>query len=61
MNSGARIIVISSRTARAEMARIFVELHDLILGFLRENQPPFIARLYRDRIEMWLSRDDLTP
>ena len=58
MNSGARIIVISSGTARAEMARIFVELHDQILGFLRENRPPFIARLYHDRIEMWLSRDN---
>ena len=61
MNSDARIIVISSGTTRAEMARIFLELHDQILGFLRDNQPPFIARLYRDRIEMWLSQNDWRP
>lgn len=61
MRSGARIIVISSGTARAEMARIFLELHDQILRFLHENEPPFIARLYRDRIEVWLSQNDLKP
>ena len=61
MSSGARIIVISSGNARAEMAQIFLELHEQILGFLRENEPPFIARLYKDRIEMWLARNNWTP
>ena len=28
---------------------------------LTRNPAPFIARLYRNRIEMWLSRDDWTP
>ena len=60
MNSGARIIVVSSGTTRAEMARIFLGLHDQILRFLHENESPFIARLYRDRIEMWLNLDDTT-
>ena len=61
MNSGARIIVISSGATRVEMARIFLELHDHVLRFLHENEPPFIARLYRDRIEMRLSQDGTTP
>ena len=61
MSSGARIIVISSGNARAEMAQIFLELREQVMGFLRENESPFIARLYKDRIEMWLNRDDWAP
>ena len=61
MSSGARIIVISSGNARAEMAQIFLNLREQITDFLQQNSAPFIARLYRDRIEMWLSRDDWTP
>ena len=45
----------------AEMAQIFVGLREQITNFLRQNPAPFIARLYRDRIEMWLSHDDWTP
>ena len=61
MESGLRVIVIRSGTTHAEMAQIFLNLREQISDFLRQNPAPFIARLYRDRIEMWLSQDDLTP
>lgn len=61
MASGLRVIVIRSGTTHAEMARIFLDLREQIIDFLRQHPPPFITRLYRDRIEMWLSRDDWTP
>ena len=61
MRSGARVIVISSGNTRAEMAGILLEMHEKVLDFLRENEPPFIARLYRNRIAMWLSHDNWVP
>lgn len=61
MDSGLQVIVIRSGNRRAEMAQIFLNLREPIIAFLRQHPPPFIARLYRDRIEMWLSRDDWTP
>ena len=61
MESGLQVIVIRSGNRRAEMAQIFLNLREPIIEFLRQNPAPFIARLYRDRIEMWLSRDDWIP
>ena len=61
MQSGLRVIVIRGGSTHAEMAQIFLSLRDQIIEFLRNNPAPFIARLYRDRIELWLSRDDWTP
>ena len=60
MSSGSRIIVIRSGETRAEMAEVFVASVNRVIAFLRENDAPFIARLYRNRIEMWLSKDDWT-
>lgn len=61
MASGLRVIVIRSGSTHAEMARIFLDLREQIIHFLQQHPAPFIARLYRDRIELWLGRDDLTP
>ena len=61
MNSNAAVIILASGYAHLELAENFLASRDLIVSFLRENEPPFIARLYRDRIEMWLSHDDWTP
>ena len=61
MGSELRLIVIRSGSTHAEMAQIFLNLREQIMDFLQQNPAPFIARLYRDRIEMWLSRDDWTP
>ena len=61
MRNNGRAIVIRVNGTRAEMAQIFLNLREQIIEFLRQNPAPFIARLYRDRIEMWLSRDDWTP
>ena len=43
------------------MAQIFLNLREPIIEFLHQNTAPFIARLYHNRIEMWLSRDDWIP
>ncbi len=61
IQSGSRVIVVSSGNTRAEMAGIFLEMYDKVIQFLRENEPPFIARLYSNRIEMWLNLDNWTP
>ena len=61
MHHGGRVIIIRASGTRAELAHIYLNLRDQILDFLRRNPAPSIARLYRDRIEMWLGRDDLTP
>ena len=61
MHHGGRVIIIRASGTRAEMAHNFLNLRDQIVDFIRRNPAPFIARLYRDRIEMWLGRDDLTP
>ena len=61
MGSGTRMLVVCSGDTRAEMAEIFLASRNRVLAFLRENEAPFIARLYRNRIEMWLSRDNWAP
>ena len=61
MESDARMIVIRSGDTREEMAQIFLASCHRVQGFLREHDPPFIARLYRNSIEMWLNRGDWTP
>ena len=58
MRYGGRVIIIRASGTRAEMAQIFLDLREQIINFLGQNPAPFIARLHRDRIEMWLSRDD---
>ncbi len=59
--SNAAIIILASDYTHHRLAENFLAARELIVHFLLSNEPPFIARLYRDRIEMWLSRDDLTP
>ena len=61
MNSVSRIIVICSGDTRAEMAEIFLASRNRILAFLRQNDAPFIARLYRTRVEVWLNTDNWMP
>ena len=61
MRNGGRVIIIRASGTRAEMAQTFLDLREQIIDFLGQNPAPFIARLHRDRIEMWLSRDDWTP
>lgn len=61
MQSNAAIIILASDYTHHRLAENFLAARELIVNFVRQNPAPFIARLYRDRIEMWLSRDDLTP
>ncbi len=61
MQSNAAIIILASDYTHPQLAENFLAARASIINFVRSNRPPFIARLYRDRIEMWLSQDDLTP
>ena len=61
IQSNAAIIILASDYTHHRLAENFLAARELIVHFVRSNEPPFIARLYRDRIEMWLSRDELAP
>jgi hypothetical protein len=61
MQSRLRVIVIRGGSTRAEMAKIFLNLHEQIIDFCEQNPAPFIARLYVNRVEMWFNHDDWTP
>ena len=61
MRHGGRVIIIRASGTRADMAQIFLHLREQIIDFLSQNPAPFIARLYRDRIEMWLDQDKWAP
>ena len=61
MQSNAAIIILASDYAHQQLAENFLAARELIVHFVRSNQPPFIACLYRDRIQMWLSQDGTTP
>ena len=61
MGAGLGIIVLVSGRTHREKAEIFLRSRRRIVNFIRQNEPPFIARLYRDRIELWLDRSGWTP
>jgi hypothetical protein len=61
MLSGSRLIVITGESDHAEKAQIFVDSRRIILEFLQLYEPPFIARLNRSGIHMWLSVDNWMP
>ena len=59
--SNGAVIILASDYTHQQLAENFLAARELIVNFVRSNRPPFIARLYRDRIEMWLSQNDLMP
>jgi hypothetical protein len=61
MSCQSRVIVISSGSTRAEMASLFLASMDRVLAFIQQHEPPFIARLYRNRIELWLDLETWLP
>ena len=61
MRSSAAVLILVSSHAHPELANYFLACRELIVNFLRNHGTPFIARLYRNRIEAWLSWDDWTP
>ena len=54
MSSGSRVIVISTGNTRAEMAEILLTSRARVLEFILRHEPPLVARLYRNSIELWL-------
>ena len=61
MLSNAAVISLVSGSSHGEKAAIFLACREIIIDFLRLHEPPFIARLYRDRIEMWLNLENWQP
>ena len=61
MRAGLGVIVLVSGHTNREKAEIFLHSHRRIINFIRHNEPPFIARLYRNRIELWLNRNQWAP
>ena len=60
MAAGLGVIVLVSGNTHSEKAAIFLQSRTRIVHFVRHHEPPFIARLYRNRIELWLPRQDRT-
>jgi hypothetical protein len=65
------LLVVIGHAPYAELARSFVATSGAITRFVKEHQPPFIAKVYRPpkphtdrnpqaagRIELWFPRDE---
>ena len=59
--AGARVfILVSGNLTRQQMADLFVAVLEKLKKFVRGNQAPFIAKLYKDgRVELWKNRTQL--
>jgi predicted nuclease of predicted toxin-antitoxin system len=59
--AGARVfILVSGNLTRQQMADLFVEVLPKLEKFNQGNQPPFIAKIYKDgRVELWRKRTNL--
>ena len=59
--AGARVfILVSGNLTRQQMANLFVEVLEKLKKFTQGNQPPFIAKLYKDgRVELWKNQTQL--
>ena len=57
MEANLGVIVLVSGNTHLEKATIFLQSRNRIVNFIRRHEPPFIARLYHNRIELWRGRD----
>ena len=60
MEARLGVIVLVSGNTHSEKAALFLQSRNRIVYFIRHHEPPFIARLYQSRIEMWLHYDSRT-
>jgi hypothetical protein len=58
MESGARLFVIVGRLTTAEAAATFLRQRKRIERLLRKESKPFIGKIRRDTVEVWLRRRD---
>lgn len=69
MRAGVPLFMLIGATTHAELAQNFVQTVGKVIRFLNDNEPPFIARIYRPphedlaqgkagRVSMWLSHQD---
>ena len=58
MESGARLFVIVGRLTTEEAAAIFLRQRKRIEKLLRKESKPFIGKIRRDTVEVWLRRKD---
>lgn len=56
MTSGARLFVIVGRLTNEEAAGIFIQQLKKVENLLREESRPFIAKIRRDAVEVWLRK-----
>lgn len=61
MAANLGVIVLVGRKTHPEKAAIFLQSRDRIINFIRQHEPPFIARLYHNRIELWFPSDNRVP
>lgn len=58
MESGARLFVIVGRLTTEEAAGIFLRQQKRIERLLRKEPKPFIGKIRRDKVEVWLRNKD---
>ncbi|MGD9883055.1 MAG: hypothetical protein AB7U95_23370 [Reyranella sp.] len=58
MESGARLFVIVGRLTTEEAAAILLRQRKRIERLLRKESKPFIGKIRRDTVEVWLRRRD---
>lgn len=54
MTSGARLFVLVGKLTTDEAAELFLRSHGRIEALLRKERRPFIAKIRRDGVHMWL-------
>ena len=56
MTSGARLFVLVGKLTTDEAAELFLQSRDQIEALLRKERRPFIAKIRRDGVLMWLQQ-----
>ncbi|MGH8866324.1 MAG: hypothetical protein ACREVZ_17055 [Burkholderiales bacterium] len=58
MSSGARLFVIVGRLTTDEAAAVFLQQRKRVERLLRKESRPFIGKIRRDSVEVWLRKSD---
>lgn len=56
MKSGARLFVLVGKLTASEAAELFLRSRKQITQLLRKENQPFIAKIRRDGVHMWLRK-----
>jgi hypothetical protein len=58
MESGTQLFVLVGKLTTAEAAETFLKWREAIASMVRNEHEPFIAKIRRDGVHMWLRRKD---